>query len=123
MRLKHSLWLLLLMTPTFAPAQTGIVVFHEDGFPVADSAPASDSFLHHAFANTEFASAKELKQRLSSSKLLVLPYGSAFPEEAWGDIFAFLQRGGNLLVIGGRPFTRAAYREGGTWKLRDYSVR
>jgi hypothetical protein len=26
-------------------------------------------------------------------------------------------------VIGGRPFTRAAYRDGGAWKLRDYSVR
>src|SRR5207248_3315308 len=24
---------------------------------------------------------------------------------------------------GGRPFSRAAYRDGGTWKLRDYSVR
>jgi hypothetical protein len=27
------------------------------------------------------------------------------------------------LVIGGRPFTRAAYQENGGWKLREYSVR
>ena len=36
---------------------------------------------------------------------------------------AFLDRGGNLLVLGGRPFTRAAYRDSGGWHLRDYSVR
>ena len=26
-------------------------------------------------------------------------------------------------MLGGRPFSRAAYRDGGSWKLRDYSVR
>jgi hypothetical protein len=125
MQLNQLLWtfLLILTASTFASAQSGIVVFHEDGFPAADCAPAPDSFLHHALPGAEFASAGELKARLASGKLLVLPYGSAFPEEAWGDIFGFLQRGGNLLVIGGRPFTRAAYRDGGSWKLRDYSVR
>ena len=73
--------------------------------------------------DAQFASTAELKDRLTSAKLLVLPYGSAFPEDAWADIYAFLQRGGNLLVLGGRPFTRAAYRDGNAWKLRDYSVR
>ena len=53
----------------------------------------------------------------------MLPYGSAFPEAAWEPIDRFLQHGGNLLVLGGRPFTRAAYRDAGGWKLRDYSVR
>jgi hypothetical protein len=52
-----------------------------------------------------------------------LPYGSAFPEDAWPEIQGFLQRGGNLLVLGGRPFTRAVYRDGTGWKMRDYSVR
>ena len=51
------------------------------------------------------------------------PYGSAFPEDAWGEINQFLQRGGNLLVLGGRPFARAAYRDASGWHLRDYSVR
>lgn len=124
MGLKYSLWALLLMTASSTlAAQSAIVVFHEDGFPGADSAPAPDSLLRHTLANAKFAGIGELKQRLSSAKLLVLPYGSAFPEESWSDIFGFLQRGGNLVVIGGRPFTRAAYRDGGTWKLRDYSVR
>lgn len=124
MGLTYPLWALLLLTASSAlAAQSAIVVFHEDGFPAADSAPAPDSLLRHTLANAEFAGIGELKQRLSSAKLLVLPYGSAFPEESWSDIFGFLQRGGNLVVIGGRPFTGAAYRDGGTWKLRDYSVR
>jgi hypothetical protein len=58
-----------------------------------------------------------------TGRLLVLPYGSAFPEKAWPEIYDFLHRGGNLLVLGGRPFTRSAYRDASGWKLRDYSVR
>src|SRR5260221_8626215 len=56
-------------------------------------------------------------------KLLVLGYGSAFPENSWGDIFSFLRRGGNLLVIGGRPLTRSPYKNTAGWHLRNYSVR
>ena len=44
-------------------------------------------------------------------------------KSAWSAIFAYLQRGGNLLVLGGRPFTRAAYHDSTGWHLRDYSVR
>jgi hypothetical protein len=113
--------LLLALIPT-ASAQSGTVIFREPGFPTADSAPAPDSLLH-ALSDAQLASTAELKDRLNSAKLLVLPYGSAFPEDALADIYGFLQRGGNLLVLGGRPFTRAAYRDGNTWKLRDYSVR
>ncbi len=103
-------------------ADNAVVVFHDSGFSAADSAPAPDSLLQ-ALPGASFASAAELKSRLNSASLLVLPYGSAFPEPAWADIQSFLQRGGNLLVLGGRPFSRAAYRDGGSWKLRDYSVR
>jgi hypothetical protein len=103
-------------------ADNSIVVFHESGFPAADSAPAQDSLLQ-ALPGARFASADDLKNRLNSANLLVLPYGSAFPEPAWAEIQNFLQRGGNLVVLGGRPFSRAAYRDGGGWKLRDYSVR
>ena len=72
-----------------------------------------------------FVNAQHLTDALTNSdtSLLVLPYGSAFPENAWGTIRTYLGRGGNLLVIGGRPFTRAAFQENGAWKLRDYSVR
>src|SRR5215470_3943401 len=106
-----------------ASGQSKIVIFSEPGFPAADSALAPESVLRSALPNGEFASAAELKQKLDTAQLLVLPYGSAFPEDDWAEIQTFLQRGGNLLVVGGRPFTRAAYRDGNVWKLRDYSVR
>ena len=71
------------------------------------------------------ANANQLAAALASpsAHLLVLPCGSAFPEDAWPAIKGFLDRGGNLLVLGGMPFTRAAYRDRGDWHLRDYSVR
>jgi hypothetical protein len=103
-------------------ADNSVVIFHESGFPAADSAATPESLLQ-ALPGARFTSSDELKNRLNSANLLVLPYGSAFPEPAWPEIQSFLQRGGNLLVLGGRPFSRAAYRDGGSWKLRDYSVR
>jgi hypothetical protein len=120
---KLLLCCILAVIPVAAFAQSGTVIFHEPGFPAADSAPAPDAFLQHVLPGAQFATAAQLKQQLPSAKMLVLPYGSAFPESAWTDIQGFLHRGGNLLVIGGRPFSRAAYQQGGAWKLRDYSVR
>jgi hypothetical protein len=101
------------------------VVLSEPRFPTADSITPPPGALEAALPGALFASAAQLGQQLAdpSIKLLVLPYGSAFPEDAWEPILKFLQRGGNLIVLGGRPFTRAAYRDGSEWKLREYSVR
>src|SRR5450759_1580596 len=101
------------------------VVFSEAGFPAADSAgPAAHQFAA-LLPGARFAPAGQLATLLKdpATRLLVLPYGSAFPEESWPEIFAFLKNGGNLLVLGGRPFTRSAYHDATGWKLRDYSVR
>ena len=99
-------------------------MFSEAGFPAADSESPSSQQLSLAFSGASFADAEHLSSSLSSpARLLVLPYGSAFPESSWPDIKRFLDAGGNLLVVGGRPFTRAAYRDGHGWHLRDYSVR
>ena len=108
-------------------AQSGMsatVVFGEPGFPAADSAGPS-SQLATILPGAQVADADHLSAALAadSSRLLVLPYGSSFPENAWPAIKQFLDRGGNLLVFGGMPFTRAAYRDAGGWHLRDYSVR
>ena len=75
MRVNRALliFVLVILLATLASAESGIVVLHEDGFPAADSAPASDSILRGALSGAEFASAGELKQRLSTAKLLVLP--------------------------------------------------
>jgi Beta-galactosidase len=108
-----------------AQDSVSVVVFSEEGFPSADCSSPSRDQLKNILPAASFTSAEALKSALaaSSTKLLVLPYGSAFPESAWSEIYAYLQRGGNLLVLGGQPFTRAAYHDAQGWHLRDYSVR
>jgi hypothetical protein len=102
-----------------------VVILAEPGFPAADSTVASPQQLAGWVPGAQLVSVEQLRQLLNSptTALLILPYGSAFPEEAWPEIHQFLQRGGNLAVLGGQPFTRAAYRDHGSWKLREYSVR
>jgi hypothetical protein len=115
-----------LAAPRTARAQgSGIAVFQEDGFQAADSASPSNAELNGLVAGARFARASQLHDILAdaSTHLLILPYGSAFPEASWSDTYAFLERGGNLLVLGGRPFTRAAYEDASGWHLRAYSVR
>jgi len=119
-----ALALFFAVTPSHA-SQSSVVVFSEPGFPSADSASPSPDQLTGLLPGAQLVGAEQLPARLtdSSTRLLVLPYGSAFPEAAWEGIYQFLQRGGNLLVLGGRPFTRAAYHDTSGWRLRDYSVR
>ena len=103
---------------TQAPAP--IVVFWEDGFPAADTAQPARAELASLLPQAAFSTAQQLDEVLgrAETRLLVLPFGSAFPEEQWGAIYRFLARGGNLLVLGGRPFTHPAYFAGNVWKLR-----
>ncbi|HEV3218771.1 MAG TPA: cellulase family glycosylhydrolase [Candidatus Acidoferrales bacterium] len=108
--------------PKNSAQKSAVVVFWEDGFPAADTAQPSRGLLSAMLSGAAFTNADHLIDALTAeeTKLLVMPYGSAFPEDAWPAIHAYLERGGNLLVLGGRPFTRAAYREKstGSWKLR-----
>lgn len=105
--------------------KSAVVILAEPGFPSADSAVATPQQLAGWVPGSQLASVEQLRPLLNSpvTALLILPYGSAFPEEDWPEIRQFLKRGGNLLVLGGRPFTRAAFRDQGSWKLREYSVR
>lgn len=110
-----------------ALAQTAppTVVFNEPNFPAADSAAPPAQELKRLFRDARWEDAEHLRDALadSATRLLVIPYGSAFPEAAWPEIRAFLQRGGNLLVLGGAPFTRAAYHDSTGWHLREASNR
>ncbi len=111
-------------TPLAQSAMSATVVFIEPGFPAADSAVPSAQ-LSAILPGAQPADANHMQAALAadSTRLLVLPYGSSFPEDAWPAIKQFLDRGGNLLVLGGMPFTRAAYHDSSGWHLRDYSVR
>ena len=121
--LSRSLLLLFALLPTLAArAATKIVVFSEPGFPAADSAQPSPSQLQVAFPGATFASASQLPAALAGADLLVMPYGSAWPEAQWQPILEYLDRGGNLLVLGGKPFTRAAFHDASGWNLRAPSV-
>jgi hypothetical protein len=102
-----------------AQPSPGIVVIDEPSFPVIDTAPVPTALLHQALPTAIFSSAAELNRHLSvqTTVLLVLPYGSAFPLDQWPAIKDFLARGGNLLALGGRPFTRPARFENGQWQL------
>src|SRR5215472_2614167 len=112
----------LLLAQELGPS---VAVLNEPDFPSADSAAPSRQQLSALFPGARLAPADQLGAALgsASTRVLVLPYGSAFPEEDWPAIKSYLDRGGNLLVFGGRPFSRAAVHDGTGWHLCDYSVR
>ena len=120
--LRFFLPVLLLSAPVAGFAKT--VVFWQPGFPSADSPAPNEAALHAAFADAVFTDADHLGTALAESDadLLVLPYGSAWPEADWDAILTYLDRGGNLLALGGKPFTRAAYQDASGWHLRSASV-
>jgi hypothetical protein len=119
------LTLVILVGEATMLAQSDVIVLSEPGFPAADSAVPSTQRLSALFPPNSEVGVEQLGTALASpsAHLLVLPYGSAFPEESWPAIKSFLDRGGNLLVFGGMPFTRATYRDARGWHMGDYSVR
>src|SRR5580704_2172591 len=102
-----------------------VVVWSEAGIPSADGAVATREELSKAFSGARFTPTDQLATQLADAnvRLLVLPQGSVVPEAGWPAIEAYFRRGGNLLVLGGKPFTRSAYHDDKGWHLRDYSVR
>jgi hypothetical protein len=99
------------------------LVFRAAGFPTVDAPAIDDGVLDNALSGLPVdraASVGELvaRLRLRDVDVLILPYGSAFPVEAWPRIRGFLQRGGGLAVLGGAPFhepVRADPGHAGAW--------
>lgn len=84
------------------------VVFWEEGFP-AVGAPAPDrGVLDSALGRFDavFRGSGAFGKLLDDHEpaLVVLPYGSAFPAEAWGPFLRYLGRGGSFVQLGGSPF-------------------
>jgi hypothetical protein len=127
LRIGASSFLILFLHQGAFAAQNSapVVIFQEPEFPAADSGAPSPDQLKAILPGALFANLESLRTALKdpSTRLCILPYGSAFPEDAWPELFSFLKRGGNLFVLGGRPFTRAAYKDSSGWHLREYSVR
>jgi hypothetical protein len=96
------------------------LLFRADGFPTVDAPPIEDKVLESALTGIDVvraASITELMERLRRSKfdVLVLPYGSAFPVDAWPRIQSFLKDGGGLAVLGGAPLHEPVRWERNAW--------
>lgn len=101
-----SLFLILLFMASSAAAK--VVVFWQDGFPTVASQPVKRGVLIQALNGMDpvFADVNALRDpsTLAGADLLILPYGSATPADVWSGIRAYMNAGGNLLVLGGQPF-------------------
>jgi hypothetical protein len=100
------------------------VVFWQPGFPSADCPAPNEAQMHAVLTGASFANVAGLPGALAAAEtdLLVLPYGSAWPEADWDAILRYLDRGGNLLTLCGKPFTRAGYEDASGWHLRAGST-
>ena len=97
-------------------------LFRAAGFPTADAPAIDDATLATALSGLPvdtIDSPSALAARLTRADhdVLVLPYGSAFPLEAWPAIRDFVKQGGGLVVLGGAPFHQPVRQEKGAWVL------
>jgi len=109
--------IILALCISMSAAYGKVVVLWQEGFPTVESQPVPQETLRKALdgLQPEFASLDELnkEETLRDAELLVLPYGSAVPVNAWAAVLKYLQTGGNLLVLGGRPLTIPVRKEAG----------
>jgi hypothetical protein len=86
-------------------AQT--TIFWQRGFPTVSSQEISRATIVTAMSGEQLSfldlAGLTAPDALVNTQLLVLPYGSAIPVAAWQAIDAYLEHGGNLLVLGGQP--------------------
>jgi hypothetical protein len=118
-----------LFSPALEPASAAeaaraprAAVFRAAGFPTVDAPAIGDATLATALAGLPvdtLDSPAALASRLTRSAhdVLVLPYGSAFPLEAWPAIKDFVRDGGGLVVLGGAPFHQPVRRSGDAYRL------
>jgi hypothetical protein len=103
-----------------APDRPRVAIFFDSAFPSID-APAPDlAALRAALAAFDVAAldSSALQAALDAGRadVLVLPYGSAFPQDSWPAIDRFLSGGGRFVNLGGVPFGAPVMRERGTWR-------
>jgi len=107
--------ILLLISCSFAYGK--VVVFWQAGFPAIESQPMAQTTLNQALQGMGpvYAGIDEIQkpETLANTDLLVLPYGSALPADAWKAILAYIQGGGNLLTLGGRALWVPVSRQEG----------
>ncbi len=97
-----------------------VAVLFEPGFPGVNDFSLTRESLAAALADfqPEFLTPAEFAGKPADSRydLLINPYGGAFPVDCWTAIRLHLSRGGNLLNLGGTPFSVPVRREGTGWR-------
>src|SRR5688572_12705976 len=95
-------------------------LFRAAGFPTIDAPALPAGVLDDALRGlpvTVLPTVESLRTdlRLRRFDVLILPYGSAFPLDAWSEIRAFIEGGGGLVVLGGAPFHQPVRGSTGDW--------
>jgi hypothetical protein len=120
--LKHIFFLIGSFLTGTSLTASKTVIFFERNFPTIENSEISRQSLERAFSsmNPCFVNLSDLQKKntLTEGDLLVLPYGSALPADAWEAILHHLNQG-HLLVLGGRPFFVPVYRKENGWRV-DY---
>lgn len=103
-----------LLTLSAAPLLAArIALFRANGFPTVDAPVIAQQTLDDALSGLDVETLGDLRHlKRDTHDLLVLPYGSAFPLDAWPQIRDFVRRGGSLAVLGGAPFHQPVLSSG-----------
>ena len=106
-----------------------VLLFRPPGFPTVDAPPIDDARIKAALdglpvdtlASVEALRDLDVGPRAARGDVLMLPFGSAYPLEAWPAIRGFAEAGGSLVVVGGAPFHQPVWKARGGWVtgLRD----
>ena len=118
----------LLVVPPATHAREGastpdgprVAIFADSTFPSIDTTAPDLTALRSALSDFDVAmlDSDGLQAALDARRVdvLVLPFGSAFPRDAWPSIVGFLSAGGNFVNLGGVPFAAPVVFEHGSWR-------
>lgn len=123
------------LIPTRARAITGpgairspirVAVLNEPSFPAVDTPKPDVALLGAALDGLEVAylTVADLGEHLSPDRhdVFVMPYGSAFPKEAWPALQRYLGGAGNWVNVGGAPCSVPVERVADAWHAREREV-
>ncbi len=105
-----------------------IVIFKEEGFPATDLPKGlsaewlKENLQAEGYGVSYFDTSQLLNNSLFNSNevdLLVLPYGETFPIAAFNAIKDYLEGGGGLFTVAGRPFWLPMKKSNDKWEMVD----
>ncbi|MDQ8735139.1 beta-galactosidase [Paenibacillus sp. LHD-38] len=93
------------------------IIFYDPSFPLTARLNADTEGQLLQLGSVVRAAGLEKALHAAEGGSFVNMHAPYFPKEAWGEILAFLKRGGGLVSIGGAPFKRPVSRnEAGAWE-------